>query len=60
MKMDKVVIKFFSDVLYLNNILCFEEYEDIMECQTPEDLDKVFEKMMKEEYNAYTRGQITI
>lgn len=56
--MDKVVIKFFSDVLYLNNVLCFEEYEDIMDCKVAEDLDAVFEKMIKEGYNAYKRGKI--
>lgn len=57
--MDKVVIKFFADVLYLNNVLCFEEYEDIMECKEPCDLDMVFDKMIKEEYNAYKRGYAT-
>lgn len=57
--MDKVVIKFFCDVLYLNGILCFEEYEDIMDCKVPMDLDEVFEKMIREDYNAYKRGVIT-
>jgi hypothetical protein len=55
---DKIILKFVTDVLYLNGILCFEEYDDIMECCTPEDLDKVFEKMMKDQYNRYRRGEV--
>lgn len=56
--MDKIVIQFFSDVLYLKGIICLDEYEDILDCCIPSDLDKVFEKMMKDEYNAYRRGDI--
>ena len=56
--MDKVVLKFFTDVLYLKGILCFEEYDGIMDCSCYKDLDNVFEKMMREEYNNYRRGDI--
>lgn len=56
--MDKLLLKFFADVMYLKDVICFEEYEGIMEVKTPMDLDEVFEKMMKEEYNAYRRGTI--
>lgn len=56
--MDKILLKFFSDVLYLKGVICFDELEDIMECCTPNDLDNVFDKMMRGEYNAYRRGNI--
>ena len=56
--MDKILLKFIADVLYLKEVICFDEYEGIMEVQKYEDLDIVFEKMMKEEYNAYRRGEI--
>lgn len=53
--MDKVLLKFIADVLYLKTVICYEEFEDIMEACTPSDLDNIFEKMMKEEYDAYRR-----
>ena len=56
--MDKIVLKFFSDVLYLKGVLCFEELDAIMDCSTHDDLDVVFEKMMKEEFNNYRRGDV--
>lgn len=54
----KIIIKFFTDVLYLNNIICFDEYDDIMECCCVQDLDNVFEKMMQGKYNTYRRGEV--
>jgi predicted metal-binding protein len=55
--MDKVLLKFFADVLYLKEQLCSEELEDIYEAKTPIDLDNIFEKMMRGEYNVYKRGE---
>lgn len=56
--MDKVVIKFFADILYIKGILCYEELNDIMEVKTLSDLDNIVEKMLREEYNVYKRGEI--
>lgn len=56
--MDKLLVKFLADVLYLKEVICFEEYEGIMDIRSYSDMDEVFEKMMKEEYNAYRRGEI--
>lgn len=53
--MDKVILKFLSDVMYLRSVISIREYEAIMDCCTPSDLDNVFEKMMKEEYVVYER-----
>lgn len=58
--MDKILLKFFADVLYLKGIICFEEYDDIMDVKCFEDLDVVFEKMMREEYDAYKRGDLYV
>jgi hypothetical protein len=55
--MDKVVLKFFADVLYLKGYLCAEELEDIYDASTPSDLDAIFEKMIKSQYNVYKRGE---
>lgn len=59
MKIDKVVLKFIADVLYLKGVIFFEELEAIMECRDCNDLDEVFERMMKEDFNAYRRGTFT-
>ena len=53
--MDKVLLKFFSDVLFLKGVICYDELDDIMNVCVPSDLDKIFEKMMKEEYDVYRR-----
>jgi len=55
--LDKVAIKFFADVLYAKEKLSIEEYEDIMEAKTVEDLDIIVDKMLKEEYNTLLRGE---
>jgi hypothetical protein len=54
---DKVVIKFFTDILYLKGMLCAEELEDIYDASTPSDLDAIFDKMMSNKYNVYKRGE---
>jgi hypothetical protein len=56
-KMDKVLLKFFADVLYIKGKLCAEELEDIMEVQTFSDLDDIVEKMLCGKYNVYKRGE---
>lgn len=55
--MDKAVLKFLADVLYIKKIICFEEFEAIMESKNPLDLDDIVEKMLKEEYNVYKQGE---
>lgn len=55
--MDKVVLGFVADVLYLKGLICFEELEGIMDAKDPADLGDVFEKMIRGEYNVYKRGE---
>lgn len=55
--MDKLSLGFFADVLYIKGIICFDEYDDIMEAVKAEDLDTVVEKMLSDEYNVYKRGE---
>lgn len=49
--MDKICLKFFADVLYIKGFLLYDEYEDIMEVESIDDLDVIVDKMLKEEYN---------
>ena len=51
--MDKITIKFIADVLYVKAIISLEEYEDIMSACTPSCLDKIVERMLREDYNNY-------
>ena len=57
MIIDKIVLKFIADILYVKQALCYEEYEDIMEASIPSDLDTIVDKMLKEEYNVYKQGE---
>lgn len=54
--MDKIILKFIADVLYLKGIICFQEFEAIMESTNPSDLDAIVERIFREEYNGYIRG----
>lgn len=54
---DKVLLKFITDVMYIKGIICYQEYDAIMECSNHIDLDCVFEKMMNDGYNGYIRGE---
>jgi len=52
---DKVLLKFFADVLYLKGLLYEEELEDILNVCTFSDLDNICEKMFNEEYSPYRK-----
>lgn len=54
---DKAVLGFLADVLYIKKIICFEEFEDICQVKTSCDLEKITDKMLKEEYNVYKQGE---
>lgn len=55
--MDKAILGFFADVLYLKGIICFEEFEAVMEAKDSSDLGVIFEKMIRGEFNVYKRGE---
>jgi len=56
-QMDKITLQFITDVLYLKGILCIDELEDIQQAKNFEDLDNIFEKMYRGDYNVYKRGE---
>ena len=56
--MDKVILKFIADVLYVKGVICFQEFEDIMDASIPSDLDIIVEKILCSEYNGYIRGEM--
>lgn len=55
--MDKLTLGFIADVLYLKGIICFEELDAIMNATNPTDLEVIFEKMFRGEFNVYRKGE---
>ena len=55
---DKVLLKFFSDVLYLKRVICIEEYEAIVDSTSINDLESIFEGMMCDKFRDYRRGEM--
>ena len=49
--MDKTVIKFFADVMYLKGVICHDEFLCIMEACSSADLEEIVEKILNEEFN---------
>lgn len=56
--MDKGVLKFVADVLYVKEIISLPEYEAIMEACTLQCLDDIVEKMLSEGFNNYQSARI--
>ena len=56
--MDKGVLKFVADVLYVKEIISLPEYEAIMEACTLQCLDNIIEKMLSEGFNNYQSARV--
>lgn len=54
---DKGVLGFIADVLYIKGIICYEEFEDMMEAKDVEDLGSITEKLLRSDYNVFKRGE---
>lgn len=55
--MDKLVLGFMADVLYLKGIISYEEFEAIMDATKPSDLECIVEKLIRGEFHAYKKGE---
>ena len=55
--MDKILLKFIADVMYIKGIIYFSEYESILDVCTIEDLDEVVERMLHSDFSPYMRGE---
>lgn len=56
--MDKIVLKFIADLLYVKGMLYFEEFDAIMNVKSPSDLDDIIDNMMREVYSPYKKGDM--
>ena len=55
--MDKAVLGFFTDVMYIKGIICFDEYKAIMDSVNVQDLGVIVDKMLNDEFNVLKRGE---
>lgn len=55
--MDKIILKFLADVLYVKGIICLEEYEAILDSESMECLDTIVDKMLRDEYSSYVSAR---
>lgn len=63
--MDKLVLGFIADLLYLKGIITYHEFEDIQSVKQAEDVEHIIEKMLRGEYDdlrqqgeGYVRGTV--
>lgn len=55
--MDKIVLKFLADVLYVKGKLTLEEYEAIMQAKNSSDLDNIIDRMLRDDFKTLLRGE---
>lgn len=55
--MDKVVLKFIVDVLYIKGYIYHSEFEAMMEVRKADDLDRIVEGMLNDEFKGYKKGE---
>ncbi len=49
--MDKVILKFVADVLYIKECICYDEFHAIMNATNHNDLESIVERMLREDFN---------
>lgn len=55
--MDKVLLKFIADVLYVKGYIYYSEFEAMMEACNADDLDRIIEGMLNDEFKGYKKGE---
>lgn len=55
--MDKLVLGFMADVLYIKGLIYYDEYEAIMDVKQAEDLQEIVERMLRGDYRGYKKGE---
>jgi hypothetical protein len=53
----KAVLGFFADILYIKGLICFDEFETIMDAKNDVDLGIIVERMLSSDFNLYKRGE---
>ena len=55
--MDKVLLKFIADVLYVKGYIYYSEFEAMMGVRNADDLDRIIEGMLNDEFKGYKKGE---
>lgn len=55
--MDKQVLGFLADILYIKGIIYYDEFEAIQNVTKPSDLQDIVEGMLCGQFNGYKRGE---
>jgi hypothetical protein len=55
--LDKTVVGFLADVLYIKGVICLDEFEAIMEAENAVDLGVIVERMLTSDFNLFKRGE---
>lgn len=55
--MDKQVLGFLADILYIKGVIYFDEFEAIQNVTQPSDLNDIVEGMLSGQFNGYKRGE---
>lgn len=53
----KSVIGFLADVLYVKGLICYDEFEAIMDAKNDEDLGVIVERLLRGDFSVYKRGE---
>jgi hypothetical protein len=53
----KAVLGFFADILYIKGLICFDEFDAIMNAKHDVDLGVIVERMLTSDFNLYKRGE---
>ena len=53
----RVAIQLFADILYIKGILCYDEFECLLDIQTSSDAEQFTEKLLRGDFNVYKRGE---
>lgn len=56
--MDKAVLGLLADILYIKEIIEYDELMAINKIRTPTDINPLIDKMLRGEFNGYRKGNL--
>lgn len=53
----RVAIQLLADLLYIKGIICYDEFEYLLDIRTSKDAEQFTEKLLCGDFNVYKRGE---
>lgn len=53
----KLVLGFIADILYIKGMLCYDEYDTILNAKNAQDLEAIVERFLRGDFNGYKKGE---